>query len=86
VVSIDSLVRVLVEHVSGARGEVYDDASVDRRLACGDPGRRRTVGQRSGEECPRSRGIASLGYENVDDLAVLIDRAVDVVQRPATLT
>jgi hypothetical protein len=36
------------------------------------------VRQGAGEECPRSTGIAALRDEDVDDLPVLIDRAVEV--------
>jgi hypothetical protein len=58
--------------------DVVDHTRVDRSPAGGDLDRGRAVGQGAGEETRRRTGIAALRNKDVDDLPVLIDRAVEV--------
>jgi hypothetical protein len=58
-------------------GERDPDAIVDVYVG-GDLDRRRAVREGAGEERPRSTGIAALRDKDVNDLPVLIDRAVEV--------
>jgi hypothetical protein len=66
----------LVEHDRVRRGPVGDD--LDR------PGSGR--GDGTGEEPSGRGGVATWGDEYVDDLAVLVDRAVDIAPLPGDLT
>ncbi len=76
VISLHAVVRVLLEDVSRCRGEFVDHARVERRPVRADLDRIRTRVQRADEQRPSSTGIAAFGYPDIDDLAVLVDRAV----------
>jgi hypothetical protein len=79
VISFHAVVRVLLQDVPRGRGDLVDQARVDRRPVGGDLNRGRTVSQRADEECPCSRAVTAFGEQDVDDLSVLIDRAIEVV-------
>jgi hypothetical protein len=83
-ISLHAVVAVLLGDVPRGRHERVDDAGVDRRPVGGDLDRRRAVREGAGEERPRSTGIAALRDEDVDDLPLLIDRAVEVGPAPVT--
>jgi hypothetical protein len=78
VISFHSVVRILLENVSRRRDEVVNDARVHRRTVRGDLDWSRTSLQRTGEERPGCRSVATLADQDVDDLPVLVDRAVEV--------
>ena len=78
VISFDAVVAVLLEDMPRSRGELVDDARVYRCPVGGDLNRRRAMGQRADEECPCRRAVAALRDQDVDDLTVLVDRAVEV--------
>jgi hypothetical protein len=71
VISFHAVVRVLLKDMSGGRGKLVDHTRVDRRPIGGDLDRRRAAGQRAGEERPRSRAVAALADQDVDDLTAL---------------
>ena len=75
-VGLDGIVRVLLEHVPSRRGDIVDDAWVDRCPVGRDLNRRWPIGKGSGEERSRRSGITTLRDENVDDVAVLVDCSV----------
>jgi hypothetical protein len=74
VISFHGVVGVLLQDVPAARNQVIEHARVDRCPVGGDLRRRWSAGQRPGEERSSGRAIAAFGQQNVDDLAVLIDR------------
>jgi hypothetical protein len=78
VVGFDGVVGIPLEHVPCCWRELGNDARVDRCSVGGDLRRREPERQGSGEECPRSGGVAAFGDDDVDDLAVLIDCAVEI--------
>src|SRR5262249_42255261 len=77
-VGFGAVVRVLVEDVPGGRDDLVDHARVHRCPIRGDFDRRRAVRESAGEERPCGAGVAALADQYVDDLTVLIDRAVQV--------
>jgi hypothetical protein len=78
VISFDDVVGVLLEDMPRTRGVLCDDPWVDRCPVGGDLDRSRTMGERAGEQRPRRSGIAAFGDQHIDDLAVLVDRPVQV--------
>ena len=78
VISFHTVVRVLLEDMPSSGGELLDHPRIDRRPVGGDLNRRQAVRQRAGEERPCGRAVAAFRDQDVDDLAVLIDRAVQV--------
>jgi hypothetical protein len=78
VIGFDDIVRVLLEDVPCGRHELVDDPRVDRCPVGGDLDRSGPESQRAGEERPGGRTVAALGQQDVDDLAVLIDRAIEI--------
>jgi hypothetical protein len=84
-ISLHAVVAVLLGDVPRGRHDRVDDAWVDRRPVGGDLDRRPAVREGAGEERPRSTGIAALREEDVDDLPLLIDRAVEVGPAPRDL-
>ena len=80
-IGFHAVVRVLLEDVPCGRDDVLDHAGVDRCPVGGDLDRSGARVERAGEERSCSAGITAFENENVDDLAVLVDRAVEV--RPA---
>jgi hypothetical protein len=78
VISFHAVVRVLLEDVPGGWGELVDQPRVDRRPVGGDLDRGRAVRQGAGEECPCSRAVTAFGDQDIDDLSVLVDRAVEI--------
>jgi hypothetical protein len=78
VIGFDDVVRIPLQDMPRVRCEFIDDSRIDRRVIGDDLDRGWPVGQGSGEERPRSRAIAPLGEQDVDDLAALIDRPTQV--------
>jgi hypothetical protein len=76
VVCFDGIVGVLLEDVPGAGRELVDQSWVDRCAVGRDLDRYGGAGERTGEEGPRSFGVAAGREQDVDDLTVLIDGAV----------
>jgi hypothetical protein len=66
----------LLEDVPGAGRELVDQSWVDRCAVGRDLDRYGGAGERTGEEGPRSFGVAAGREQDVDDLTVLIDGAV----------
>ncbi len=65
--------------MSRGRRKLVDHTRVDRRPIGGDLDRRRAAGQRAGEERPCSRAVAAFADQDVDDLPVLVESAVEVL-------
>jgi hypothetical protein len=78
VISFHAVVRVLLQDMSRARDEVVEHSRVDRCQVGRDLNRRRSRLERADEERPCSRAIAAFADQDVDDLPVLIHRAVQV--------
>jgi hypothetical protein len=68
-----------------SRGELVDHTRIDRCPVGGDLDRRRALRECAGEEHPRRTSIATWRDQDVDDLPVLIDRAVEVGPAAATI-
>jgi hypothetical protein len=58
--------------------EFVEHPRVDRRPVGGDLDRRGANVQRGAEQRPRRTGVAALGHQDIDDLAVLIDGPIEV--------
>jgi hypothetical protein len=58
--------------------ELVDPPRVDRCPVGSDLDRGRATLQRPDEECPRSRAVAVFADQHINDLAVLVDRPVQV--------
>src|SRR5256885_13874507 len=67
-----------LEHVSRSWHGILDHARVHRGAVRGDLDWRRAVLERTGEELSRGTGIAAFGDQDVDDLPMLVYRAVEV--------
>jgi hypothetical protein len=59
-------------------------AASSGRVAC-DLNRSGAEGQRAGDECSRRSAIVAFGDKDIDDLAVLVDGAVEVGPAPLDL-
>jgi hypothetical protein len=77
-IGFDPIVGVLLGHVRSLRHQIIEDSQVSRRLVGGDLDRRRPGAQCLGEEPAGWRGVPPLGQQDVDDLPVLVDRAIKV--------
>ena len=84
-VSFDPVVAVLLGDVGGGRDQVVEHPQVRSGLVGGDLDRRRPVPQGSDEEPAGGGGVPLLGQQHVDDLPVLVDRAVEVPPPPGHL-
>ncbi|MDT5012074.1 MAG: hypothetical protein QOH57_3691 [Mycobacterium sp.] len=80
-VSFDAVVGVLLQDMVSSRDEALDHAGIDRRPIRRDFDRYRSACQCSSEQRSSSLRVAARRDEDIDDLTVLIDRAVQV--RPA---
>jgi hypothetical protein len=85
VISFPTVVRILLEDMSRSRDEVVDHPRVHRCPVGADLDRRRSRLERAGEERPRSRSVSALADQDVDDLTVLVDRAVQLGPAPSDL-
>jgi hypothetical protein len=65
--------------------DLVDHPRVDRCPIGRDLNRRRAVPKGAGEELACSVGIAAFGNQNVDDLTMLIDSAVELSPAPGDL-
>jgi hypothetical protein len=74
VICLDRVVRVLLHGVQRRGDQLVEDPWVDRGTVGGDLSRDHARAQRGGKEAPRSRQVALRGHQDVDDLAMLIDR------------
>jgi hypothetical protein len=79
VIGFDPVIGALLGMVPGARGQLIKDPRVHRRFIGDDLDRGNRGGvQRLGEESVGSRQVPLLGHQNIDDLAELVDRPVQV--------
>jgi hypothetical protein len=78
VVGFHRVIRVLLKEVPSAGQQIVDNPRVNRRSVGGDLHRGWPESLRAGEECPCGRTITAFRDQFVDDLAVLIDRAVKI--------
>jgi hypothetical protein len=78
VVCLDRDVRVLPDDVRRRGDQLVKHPQVDRRAVDRDLGRERPGAQRPGEEAPRSRQVTPRRQQNIYDLAILIDRPVEI--------
>jgi hypothetical protein len=86
VIGFDRFVRVLLDVVPRGGNQLSEHAGVDRR-GVGDHFVRDDLQrvQRSGEEPARRCGVSTGRDQHVDDLAVLVDRSVDVAPHAVDL-
>jgi hypothetical protein len=78
VICLDRVVPVLLDGVQGRGDQLVEDPRVDRRAVGRDLDRDRARSQRPGEEAPRGRQVTPHGQQDIDDLAMLIDRPVEI--------
>jgi hypothetical protein len=78
VISLHAVVAVLLQDLTSARDTFVEHPLIERCPVGRDLDRRRTVRQGAGEARPRGRAVTMCGDQDVDNLAVLIDRAVEV--------
>ena len=77
-ISFHAVVAVLLQDVTSARDTFVEHPRIDRCPVGRNLDRRRAVGQGAGEAHPGGRAVTTFGDQDVDDLTVLIDRAVEV--------
>jgi hypothetical protein len=79
VIGLDRVVRVPLDVVPGRRQQLIQHPGIDRR-SVGDHLARDHLerAQRSGEEPAGRRRVPAAQEQHVDDLAVLVNRPVDV--------
>jgi hypothetical protein len=85
VIGFDGVVRVLLDPVQGVRDKLVQDTRVDRGPVGGDLHRDDSGAQRSGEEHPRGCTITPGAQQDVDDLTVLVNPAVQIRPRAGDL-
>ena len=78
VIGLDPVVRVPLDTVQRVRDQLVQDTRVSRRPIGGDLHRDGSGAQHAGKELPRSRQITPGAEQDVDDLTVLVDRAVQI--------
>jgi hypothetical protein len=77
-VCLDRVVRVLLDGVQRRADQLVDDPRVGGRAVGGDFGRDRARAQRPGEEAPGCRQVTARRQQNTYDLAMLVDRPVEI--------
>jgi hypothetical protein len=77
-VGLHPVVRVLLQAMTSARDKFVEPPRIHRRPIGRNLDRSRTRAQRTREERPRSRAVTTVRDQDVDNLTVLIDRAVPV--------
>ena len=82
VIGLDRIISVLLNNVTRGRQQLIEYPRVGGRPVGAHLSRARTVLEGAGEELAGGRQITVLGHENIDDLAVLVDRSVQI--DPAT--
>ena len=76
-ICLDRAVRILPGGVRWRADQLVEDPWVDLRTLGREHDRDRASAQRPGEAAPGGRQVTPYGQQNVDDLAVLIDRPVE---------
>ena len=76
VIGLDRIISVLLNNVTRGRQQLIEYPRVGGRPVGAHLSRARTVLEGAGEELAGGRQIPVLGHENLDDLAVLVDRPV----------
>ena len=76
VIGLDRITSVLLNNVTRGRQQLIEYPRVGGRLVGAHLSRVRTVLEGAGEELAGGRQIPLLGHENINDLAVLVDRPV----------
>jgi hypothetical protein len=82
VIGLDRIISVLLNNVTRGRQQLIECPRVGGRPVGAHLSGARTVLKGAGEELAGGRQIPLLGHENIDDLAVLVDRPVQI--DPAT--
>jgi hypothetical protein len=77
-IGLDWIVGVPLDGVQGQGDQLVQGPRVGRGAVGGDLGRDRRGAQCAGEEPPGGRRGAALGQHHIDDLAVLVNRPVQV--------
>ena len=85
VICFHSVIRILLEDVSRGRDELLDHAWVDRCPVGSDLSRRRSRRERTGEECPGRSAVTAFADQDIDDLPVPVDPAVEIAPAPGDL-
>jgi hypothetical protein len=82
VIGLDRVVRMLLNPVQGRGNQLIEPPRVNRRTVRRDLDRDRASAQRPGEEAPGRGQIAPGRQQDVDDLAMLVDRTVEISPPP----
>jgi hypothetical protein len=80
VIGFNGVIRILLGEVARGGYQLVDHSRVGRCSVGGDLDRARAVLEGAGEEPASGRQIPLLCEEDVDDLAVLVDRPVQIDQ------
>src|SRR5262249_11516107 len=78
VYGFDRVIRVLLGDMPRGRHELVEHPRIDRRSIAGQLDGWQATAQRAGKECSWCGRVATCGRQRVDDLAVLVERAVQV--------
>jgi hypothetical protein len=78
VIGLDHVVRVALDPVQRVRDQLIQDPWVDRGPVGSDLHRDGSGAQRTSEELPRGCKITPGAEQDVDDLTMLVDRAVQI--------
>jgi hypothetical protein len=76
----DRVIRVLPHGVQRRRDQLVEDPRVDRGTVGVDLGRDRARAQRPGKEAPGGRQVTPPGKQDIDGLAMLVDRPAQAGQ------
>jgi hypothetical protein len=77
-VGLDWVVRVPLDGMQRRGDQLIEDPRISRCPVGGDLGWDRACAQRAGEEPPGRSQVTPLGQHHVDDLAVLLNRPVQI--------
>ena len=81
-ISFDGIVRILLHDVARGRQQFIKDPRVGRRPISAHLDWVWAVGEGTGKGSASGRQIPLLGYQDIDDLAILIDRPIQINPAP----
>jgi hypothetical protein len=85
VIGFDGVVRILLGNMQCRRDKLVKDRGVGRCPVGGGLGRDGTCAQRAGEEPAGGCQVAPIGWQHVDELAVLINGPIEITPLPGHL-
>ena len=81
-ISFDGIVRIVLHDVARGRQQLIEDPRVGRRAISAHLEWVWAVGEGTGKEWASGRQIPLLGYQDIDDLPLLVDRPIQIDPAP----